>query len=923
MTRRSGHMQQRQLPGGVEYQIPGSNLTKFRGQTHDEGGILLNKDAEVENNEVKGNVNLKGQGLVPYIFSEYINVDGTKGYRQGGTPSIANQAENLAVQGAPQWAFDALAQLQERNAGRSGDRVAIAKRGGPIKYQDLGSKDFMFNYEPGSAGNVDASGLGHFMLDLFGMAPLIGETADLANASWYAKEGNLADAATSTAAAVPGIGMFATGTKWGKNIFKWAKNLGKGSKTAVKGSDDLVAFEKNLKKSIDEFKSGKAGKGGKGGKGGKTPSGGGTPTPPSGKSWGEYLKNVPYRKRAIQTLLIYGGFEVAQEVVETIQDQVLKNEVQKQLEELKTFNATDSVSGSTIPPLVNTMENLPKIDTNQINALPNIGSQEYRDSVSGADSTGVMDFILNSKFINQQGDTIEGLETDIPEINNWKTGGILAPQKFKAGGRIPKMYQTSGPLEYIGDADNPNIPVSDADIKRRQKSINAVYGDNNYTFYSDDEGLTSWLEGDTWMQDWMANQDPAMLNQFGITDEASAYDKLFGAPITVQDWQGNDIVGYQGVLDWQKQAGLHEDALAGEQFWGYNKAAPIISDDTACDCPDGVNKGTLVDGVCTGCPEVENRNTQPCPCDPNLTINDVACDCSEEGDCPDGTEDLGCGCGNPAPVDGECVEGNVEINTGGGTNYTPGRGWRGQGLEWLAPIIGGLAQLKPTKFAESITPQTANVMPMGGSKLQRFSYNDLLEGNRQDSIAIQRQIDNMQGGPGNIVNKMKVLAEQRKNEQKIKAGETRANTEVVNQEAQLNQKAAETNALNFLRANVFNAEQRHAINELQLKAKDARAERIAGMAGDIMKYAAETRLTNAYDGGTGINAANRFFRNNPQYIVNGQVTQEGLNEYERHQQNKFRISNLFKKTGTNNGDETVAFDDRITNRLGYARGPAV
>ncbi|GAA4283585.1 hypothetical protein GCM10022261_11160 [Brevibacterium daeguense] len=62
------------------------------------------------------------------------------------------------------------------------------------------------------------SGLGHFLLDLVGLVPGLGEWADGINAGWYTAEGNYVDAGLSAAGAVPIAGWFAVGGKWVRKI---------------------------------------------------------------------------------------------------------------------------------------------------------------------------------------------------------------------------------------------------------------------------------------------------------------------------------------------------------------------------------------------------------------------------------------------------------------------------------------------------------------------------------------------------------------------------------------------------------------------------------------------------------------------------------------------------------------------------------
>ncbi|WP_122260694.1 hypothetical protein [Ornithinimicrobium cerasi] len=58
------------------------------------------------------------------------------------------------------------------------------------------------------------SSLGHSILDLGGMVPLLGEAADGLNGLWYLAEGNPVDAGLSFAGMVPFVGWFSVGGKW-------------------------------------------------------------------------------------------------------------------------------------------------------------------------------------------------------------------------------------------------------------------------------------------------------------------------------------------------------------------------------------------------------------------------------------------------------------------------------------------------------------------------------------------------------------------------------------------------------------------------------------------------------------------------------------------------------------------------------------
>jgi RHS repeat-associated protein len=55
--------------------------------------------------------------------------------------------------------------------------------------------------------------IGHTTLDVVGLVPVVGEAADLANAGWYAVEGDYVNAGLSAASAIPGAGYAATAAK--------------------------------------------------------------------------------------------------------------------------------------------------------------------------------------------------------------------------------------------------------------------------------------------------------------------------------------------------------------------------------------------------------------------------------------------------------------------------------------------------------------------------------------------------------------------------------------------------------------------------------------------------------------------------------------------------------------------------------------
>ncbi len=74
-----------------------------------------------------------------------------------------------------------------------------------------------------TVSNASFSDIGHTVLDVAGMVPVIGEAADLANAAWYLAEGDKTNAALSAAGAIPFLGNGATAAKWGKKAYNAAE----------------------------------------------------------------------------------------------------------------------------------------------------------------------------------------------------------------------------------------------------------------------------------------------------------------------------------------------------------------------------------------------------------------------------------------------------------------------------------------------------------------------------------------------------------------------------------------------------------------------------------------------------------------------------------------------------------------------------
>ncbi|WP_433729783.1 DNRLRE domain-containing protein [Actinoplanes sp. CA-051413] len=140
-------------------------------------------------------------------------------------------------------------------------------------------------------GHLSLGDIGHAALDVAGLVPGVGEVADLANAAWYAAEGDYANAALSAASAIPLAGYAASGVKAGKYAAKGvdaAQSASKGADAARTGSKAANAGQGGGRAAPTPAKASSGGGGPTGG--GKAAGGGGSAGPAkaggSGKAGG-------------------------------------------------------------------------------------------------------------------------------------------------------------------------------------------------------------------------------------------------------------------------------------------------------------------------------------------------------------------------------------------------------------------------------------------------------------------------------------------------------------------------------------------------------------------------------------------------------------------------------------------------------------
>ena len=115
------------LPGGTMTPIPGSDAVEFNGQSHDDGGIMVDENTEVEGGETMDKVVMSKGGAKDYFFSDHL--------KKGGM-SYAQQHKNILQNGGGQEEINMLAKMQEKAANR--DPKQVAKLGGVMKYEQGG-----------------------------------------------------------------------------------------------------------------------------------------------------------------------------------------------------------------------------------------------------------------------------------------------------------------------------------------------------------------------------------------------------------------------------------------------------------------------------------------------------------------------------------------------------------------------------------------------------------------------------------------------------------------------------------------------------------------------------------------------------------------------------------------------------------------
>ena len=249
--------------------------------------------------------------------------------------------------------------------------------------------------------------------------------------------------------------------------------------------------------------------------------------------------------------------------------------------------------------------------------------------------------------------------------------------------------------------------------------------------------------------------------------------------------------------------------------------------------------------------DIEPENEEdPCPCDPRLHVDDTDC-CQNE----------------------EELTNDIRYN-------------KPRNLSWMLPVLGGLAQFPAVIKGLQDKANLISPMVRSGIKLDRLDYNNQIIANRRDMNTVNRHIQNSALGPAKIALMMANQTKARENEAKIHAEGRNVNQQIQNTETGANIKIGETNAQAIAKANELNQKEMRTVFENKVKAWDAFGDRMSTVTTDAMKFIADNRIAKAIEGDTGVLAADRFFRANPQFVVDGQITDEGQQAYMIEQERK-------------------------------------
>lgn len=118
----------KKVPGGQIVPIEGTDAVEFKGRSHENGGVTIDKNTEVEGGETMDQVTMNDNNKQDYIFSKYLKLGGK---------SFAQRHKEILKGNGSQADIQQLAAMQEKVAGR--DSKQVAAYGGFHKYAEGGA----------------------------------------------------------------------------------------------------------------------------------------------------------------------------------------------------------------------------------------------------------------------------------------------------------------------------------------------------------------------------------------------------------------------------------------------------------------------------------------------------------------------------------------------------------------------------------------------------------------------------------------------------------------------------------------------------------------------------------------------------------------------------------------------------------------
>ena len=143
---------QKLLPGGKAVSLGNGNV-EYVGNSHEEGGILVDRNTEVEGGEVEGNVQMKNGQRVPFIFSDYFKDDRGMSPADKVRRGISNQSaakENemhASTKGTP-FGGPADGSRSPRNIAQKGGRKKLQGSRNPLEGRSLYSPQLIDRNSP-------------------------------------------------------------------------------------------------------------------------------------------------------------------------------------------------------------------------------------------------------------------------------------------------------------------------------------------------------------------------------------------------------------------------------------------------------------------------------------------------------------------------------------------------------------------------------------------------------------------------------------------------------------------------------------------------------------------------------------------------------------------------------------------------------